>query len=69
MQPGPKRNDPAEGTQRAHGAVAHAAHMVAQAMHRKTELGEHQEASCSTLPKARRSACLAWSARSFCSSS
>src|SRR5947208_1987911 len=42
MQPGPKRNNPAESAQRAHGVLAHAAHMVAQAMHRETELEEYQ---------------------------
>ncbi len=42
MQPRPKRNNPAEGAQRAQGALAHAAHMVAQAMHRESELEEYQ---------------------------
>jgi hypothetical protein len=38
----PKRNNPPKGAQRAHGALAAAAHMMAQAMRRETELGEYQ---------------------------
>jgi hypothetical protein len=42
MQLRRKRNNPAESAPRAHDALAHAAHMVAQAMHRETELEEYQ---------------------------
>ena len=42
MQRRPKRNNPAENAPRAHDALAHAAHMVAQAMHREMELEEYQ---------------------------
>jgi len=38
----PKRNNPPKGAQRAHGALAAAAHMMAQAMRRETELAEYQ---------------------------
>ena len=42
IDPTQKRNDPAEVAQRAHGVLAHAAHVVALAVHRKTELEEYQ---------------------------
>ena len=42
MEPKRRRNHPPEGTQRAHGAVTDARHMVAQAMRRETELEEYQ---------------------------
>jgi len=45
MEPEPKRNNPPEGTQRAHGALTDAAHMVAQAMGREIELQEYQRKS------------------------
>ena len=42
MQRRPKRDNPAESAPRARDALAHAAHMVAQAMHREMELEEYQ---------------------------
>ncbi len=39
------RSDPAENAPRAHDALAHAAHMVAQAMGREIELQEYQRKS------------------------
>jgi hypothetical protein len=42
MHPRPKRNSPAESAPRAYDALAHAAHVVAQAMHQEAELEEYQ---------------------------
>ena len=53
MNPTQERTNPAEVAQRAHGVLADVAHVVALAMHQKTDLAEYQrEFVCEALKRA-----------------